>query len=219
MINPMINSVYHFECNKLNLAFGSKKIFTDLNYQFMGPGIIQIFGENGTGKSTLLKVFAGFVKTEYSSVNFLRDGVKILPDAFKAGEFSYFTTTSLGLLNDLTGLEHITLISKIMKLNSSMVELKILEFKELEIFTEILEKRVVDYSQGMKQLLRFFLHWFFSPNVIFLDEPFLYFSPILKDFCLKKIEILARSSIVFITDQHFTWAPEGRFVKIPLGVK
>lgn len=214
----MINSIYSFECNNLSLTFGSKTLFTDLNCHFRGPGIIQIFGENGTGKSTLLKIFAGFVKPEHPSVHYLRDGVKIFPDAFKVTEFSYFTTTSLGLLNDLTGLEHITLISKSMKLNSAMVELKIVEFKELELFVELLEKRVIDFSQGMKQLLRFFLHWFFSPKVIFLDEPFLYFSPGLKDFCLKKIEILARSSMVFITDQHFTWAPDGNFIKIPLGV-
>jgi len=71
----------------------------------------------------------------------------------------------------------------------------------------------------MKQLLRLFLHVFFEPKILFLDEPFLYLSPSLKDFLQKKIELLAEHSLVFITDQKFSWSPIVKNDRIILGAK
>lgn len=174
-----------------------------------------IEGDNGTGKSTLLKVFAGFVVAEKTNVLF--SGVPV--SQIKLHDFSFFTATSLGLLNDLTGLEHVNLISKAMKLDPQLVDHKLLEYREFEIFSEILTKKVAEFSQGMKQFLRLFLHLFFGPKVIFLDEPFLYLSPKLKEFFQKKLELLASTSILFITDQKFSWSPGVNKDYIKLGAQ
>ena len=214
----MSNSNINFVCNKLSLSFKEKMLLHNLSFHFSGPGIIQIEGDNGTGKSSLLKVFAGFMNTNEGNVEFFLNEKWIKPENLKTSEFSFFATTSMGLLNDLTGFEHIELIAKAMKIPSVNTEAKIKEFEELEIFTEILSKTVADYSQGMKQLLRLFLHLFFSPKVVFLDEPFLYLSPKVKDFCLKKLEELSLSSLIFITDQKFTWDAGNHSKKISLGV-
>ena len=81
-----------------------------------------------------------------------------------------------------------------------------------------MEKQVMDFSQGMKQFLRLFLHLHFSPQIIFLDEPFLYLSPSLKEFVQEEINDLAQQSLVFITDQKFQWEPKGKISKIALGI-
>lgn len=211
----MNNQFTHFECRNLELSLGGKKLFSNFNFRFSGPGIVMIEGDNGTGKSTLLKVFAGFISAEKSVVLF--SGCPVTE--IKVGEFSFFTTTSLGLLNELTGLEHVELISRIMKLDSQFVAQKILEYQEIEIFNEILHKQVCDFSQGMKQVLRLFLHLFFVPKVLFLDEPFLYLSPSVKEFFQIKIEKLSLVSLVFITDQKFLWSPVAKKDIILLGGK
>lgn len=213
---PLNNyQITEFKCHNLSLELGGKSLFKDLFFNFTGPGIVMVEGENGTGKSSLLKVFAGFIIPESGHVSFSgRSSSQIAK-----GDFSYLTTTSLGLLNDLTGREHIELISKALKIDSEKMNLKLTEYQELELFNEVLIKPVSQYSQGMRQLLRFFIHVFFEPKILFLDEPFLYLSPKLKDFLQLKVELISNHSLVFITDQKFSWDPNSKTAKIILGAK
>lgn len=211
----MNNSFTDFNCQNLNLNLGGKQLFQNFSFKFKGPGIVMIEGENGTGKSTMLKVFAGFINAPGATIMYSEKKSVEIPIGF----FSCFTTTSLGLLNDLTGREHIELISKAMKLDIKFVNTKISEYEEIELFKEILKKPVIDFSQGMKQFLRLFLHLFFGPQVVFLDEPFLYLSPKLKDFVQRKIEVMSCSSLFFITEQKFTWDPKVLIGRIKLGEK
>ncbi len=211
----MTNQLTEFECKNLALKLGDKTLFQNFDFKFSGPGIVMIEGENGTGKSSLLKVLAGFIISDNGHVSYSGySSSQIL-----APDFSYLTTTSLGLLNDLTGLEHIKIISKALNVDPIKTSAKLLEFQELELFKEVLIKRVADFSQGMKQVLRLFMHLFFEPKILFLDEPFLYLSPTLKAFFQKKIELISNRSLVFITDQTFTWSPSTKNDKIVLGVK
>jgi ABC-type multidrug transport system ATPase subunit len=216
MLNP---SKLYFKCINLSYAVGDKVLFKELSFEMSGPGIIQIEGSNGVGKSTLLKLLAGFIKSNEPSIQLPGSGRPVHPGDLTVGEFSFFTTTSLGLLSDLTGREHIEMISKALKIESSLIEHEIKVFMEIEIFKEVLDKKVEDFSQGMKQLLRLFLHLFFNPKVLFLDEPFLFLSPMVREVCLKKIHSLAAVSLVFITDQQFLWMPKCNYKKITLGEK
>lgn len=204
-----------FECSNLSLKLGDKILFHHFNFQFEGPGVVLIEGENGTGKSTLLKVFAGFVEAQNSRI-LVRGQVAT---EINSKEFSFFTTTSQGLLNDFTGREHIELVARSMRLDAGFVTLKIAEFQNFELFNEILCKPISDFSQGMKQFLRLFLHLFFQPRVLFLDEPFLFLSPVLKDFIQEKIDSLSNTSLIFITDHKFSWIPKNKNDKIVLGLK
>lgn len=211
----MNNQLTNFECKNLSLKLGDKTLFKDFHFNFSGPGIVMIEGENGAGKSSLLKVFAGFIISKNAQISYSgRRTSEIGPKLF-----SYFTATSLGLLNDLNGREHIEIVSTAIQLDSALVTAKILEFQEIELFNEILLKPVLDFSQGMKQFLRLFLHLFFEPHIIFLDEPFLYLSPKLKEFFQFKIELMSNQSLIFITDQKFTWHPKTKNDKIVLGTK
>lgn len=211
----MNNQKIEFVCSNLSLKLGDKILFQHFNFQFEGPGVVLIEGENGTGKSTLLKVFAGFVEAQNSRVLVRGQSVTEI----NSNEFSFFTTTSQGLLSDFTGREHIELVARSLRLDAGLVSLKIAEFQNFELFNEILCKPVSDFSQGMKQLLRLFLHLFFQPRVLFLDEPFLFLSPALKEFMQVKIDSLSDTSLIFITDHKFSWVPKNKSDKIVLGLK
>jgi ATPase subunit of ABC transporter with duplicated ATPase domains len=70
------------EITKLKLVFGERIIFRDLQLQnFSGDKVI-IVGENGVGKSTLLKIIKGFDYTFSGSVK--TEGiVGYLPQSFE----------------------------------------------------------------------------------------------------------------------------------------
>lgn len=201
-----------FNCNNLTLELGRKILLQDFDFSFSGPGIIMLEGENGVGKSSVLKTFAGLIIPKSGRILFSGQ----LIEEVSVGNFSFLTTTSLGLLNELTGREHISLIASSLEISDDVVRSKINEFCKVEIFHEVLEKKAADYSQGMRQLLRLFLHLLSSPKYIFLDEPFLYLSPTIKEFIKDQIEELAHTSLVFITDQEFNWLPKNEHRKIKL---
>lgn len=204
-----------FECQNIELKLGNKIILHNYNFSFNSAGFVMIEGENGVGKSSVLKTFAGFISPQKGQILFNGKSV----DQIGRGDFSFFSTTSLGLMSEFTGREHIQIIANALNIKDDIVQEKINHFMSIEIFSEILDKKSIDYSQGMRQFLRLFLHLFFSPKFIFLDEPFLFLSPRLKDFIKEEVEILARKSLVFITDQHFNWVPQVSTCKISLGGK
>lgn len=199
----MTAHAFHFKCHNLNLRFGDKVIFSQMNFEFRGPGIVLVEGENGTGKSTLLKTFAGFIKPDGAQIYFNEQS----PEILEPGRFSFLTTTSLGLLDDLNGREHIDLLAAAMKMDRSFVESQVQSFSRLRLFQDVLQTKSSECSQGMKQLLRVFLHLFSRPSLLFLDEPFLSLSPSVREFVSQQIEEVAKESVVFVTDQKFNWKP------------
>ena len=50
--------------SKLNKSFGKKVILKDINLDCKVGEIVGIFGRNGTGKSTLLKLIFGTIKAD-----------------------------------------------------------------------------------------------------------------------------------------------------------
>lgn len=53
---------------KVNLSFGTKKIFDDANLVIDKPGLYCLIGRNGCGKSTLLKACAGLISLENGKI-------------------------------------------------------------------------------------------------------------------------------------------------------
>jgi zinc transport system ATP-binding protein len=58
------------ECNNLTIGYGSKVIQSGLNLKVEKGDYYFIVGENGTGKSTLMKTILGFTKPISGSVTF-----------------------------------------------------------------------------------------------------------------------------------------------------
>ena len=48
----------------VSLQFGGKYLFKDVNYKISSGDKISLVGANGTGKSSLLKIIAGFFRPE-----------------------------------------------------------------------------------------------------------------------------------------------------------
>lgn len=202
-----------FQASDLCHAYGPKTLFSHLSILSDNPGLILISGDNGSGKSTLLKGLSGFQKLDQGKVFYNGTPVAQL----KSGTLSFVPATSLGLNPELTGQQHIQLFAD--SLNVSSVDLKnqIETYSELKIFEEIYSQKIKESSQGMRQLLRVFLHTFFKPEVLFLDEPFMFLSPAVKEFVLARIFENSRTGFVFIADQNTDWISSNEALRIKLG--
>lgn len=116
-----------------------------------------LIGENGSGKSTMLKILAKIVRPK-------RGGVKI------DGKVSALLELGTGFHPELTGRENVYLNGSILGLSRKEIENRfdqIVEFSELEQF---IDTPVKNYSSGMYVRLGFAVSTNVDPDVLLIDE-------------------------------------------------
>ena len=97
------------ELKNLSVSFGPNRILTDLDAVIPGGAITSVIGQNGGGKTTLLKAVAGLVRHE-GSVLITEDGrersrkcVSYVPQlSTVTSRLTVFEMVLLGLVNDLS---------------------------------------------------------------------------------------------------------------------
>ncbi|MFP7226816.1 ABC transporter ATP-binding protein [Bacillus altitudinis] len=131
-----------------------------------------IIGKNGSGKSTLLKIIAGLLPSVSETV--LLNEQHHPGSALYKGLVAYIPDKPL-VYDALTGIEHMTLIQSLWKMNQSEKEVYKKTFLSLcDVFdlTHALKMPVKQYSLGMRYKLFFNCMVARSPELIILDEPF-----------------------------------------------
>ena len=116
-----------------------------------------IIGENGSGKSTILKIISKVLVADTGSVK-----VK--------GKIAPFLELGVGFQPDLTAVENVYLYGAIMGMNRTEMDAKldsIFEFAELDRFRDT---KLKNYSSGMYARLAFATAISIDPDVLLLDE-------------------------------------------------
>ncbi|WP_455627904.1 ATP-binding cassette domain-containing protein [Parabacteroides chinchillae] len=179
------------EVDSVLKSFGEKTILADV-YLCCRPGdIIAIFGRNGTGKSTLLNIIFGTLKSDRS---FIRINGKIINGcAYKSKLIAYLPQCSF-LPNYLT-------VFQIVKL--SLPEEQIKPFLRDRFLFKIRNNKIAHISGGELRYLEIKLTLYNNAPYILLDEPFNGLSPIAAEEIRKHITISAKTKGIILTDHNF----------------
>jgi heme ABC exporter ATP-binding subunit CcmA len=128
------------------------------------PGQFYVLrGENGAGKSTLLRMIAGL--NEPTEGNILIYGI---PNKQALDRMGYMAHAPL-LYDELSGMENLRFFAQLYGISSDAPLTKAMERVGLD---PKLERRVGQYSQGMRQRLSLARAIFHEPKLLLLDEPF-----------------------------------------------
>jgi ABC-type multidrug transport system ATPase subunit len=151
-------------------------------------------GENGAGKSTLLRMIAGL--NEPTEGTILIYGIHNKQALNRMG---YMAHAPL-LYDELSGMENLRFFGQLYGLNSDEPLAQAMQRVGLD---PKLERRIGQYSQGMRQRLSLARAIFHQPQLLLLDEPFSNVDP---DSALQIAKLLAdmRSSgatILLVTHQ------------------
>ena len=151
-------------------------------------------GENGAGKSTLLRMIAGLNEPTEGSIHIFG-----IPNKQALDRMGYMAHAPL-LYDELSGMENLRFFAQLYGVNSDAPLAKAMERVGLD---PALERRVGQYSQGMRQRLSLARAIFHEPRLLLLDEPFSNVDP---DSALQIAKLLAamRSSgttILLVTHQ------------------
>lgn len=181
------------------LAIFSKKIdykkklaVNNVSFKIHKGEAVAIFGKNGAGKSTVLKMITG--------VAFPTDGEIIVN-----GRVSALLELTSGFDPDLTGRENIYLKGQLCGLTNEEIrarEATIVDFAEID---EYIDQPVRSYSSGMKARLGFAVNVNIDPEILIVDEALSVGDRSFQDKCLKKVKsIIEEDGVTLLFVTHST---------------
>lgn len=139
----------------LTKRYSNTVVLDDVSFNFKQGEIVGLVGSNGAGKSTLMKIIANTILTFEGSI---RDNNNV-----------GYLIEEPKLFRNKTGLAHLSYFSEIY---GNKFELRQYEniLKRLQLY-DVLNKKVKEYSLGMKQKLGIIISLLNRPNYVILDEP------------------------------------------------
>lgn len=154
-----VNHVFHDYEGKGNCAV------SDISFTVEGGSIFGFLGPSGAGKSTIQNIMTGLLPLQMGEV--LYDGASVR--GLKTRFFNQIGVSfeQSNLYSSLTGLENLRYYAALF----SVPTIKPMELLERVGLREDANKRVSNYSKGMKQRLTFARALINSPKYLFLDEP------------------------------------------------
>ncbi len=173
-----------------NVKCKEKKAVDNVSFNIKRGECVALFGKNGAGKSTILKIITGVTYPTEGNVE-----VK--------GRVSALLELTSGFDTEFTGRENIYLKGQILGIKHEEIqalEPDIVDFAELG---EYIDQPVRTYSSGMKARLGFAINANVRPEILIIDEALSVGDEAFKRKCVKKVnEITAEKNVTLLFVTH-----------------
>lgn len=177
----------------LNKSYGKKSILRNINLECKVGEIIGIFGRNGTGKSTLLKLIFGTVKA---------DSILIKVNSEIISQKAIIPSKKIGYLPQDTFLPKERKVREIIPLffpNGDDQD-KIFYSPQVSSFEKT---KIGKLSLGQLRYLELLIIGNLKHQFIMLDEPFSMIEPIYKDVIKSLLLELKKTKGIILTDHYY----------------
>ncbi len=173
------------------IGYKKKRAVDGVSFEIERGESVALFGKNGAGKSTILKMITG--------VAFPTEGEIVVN-----GRVSALLELTSGFDQEFTGRQNIYLKGHILGLKDAEIktlEDTIVEFSELN---DYIDQPVRTYSSGMKARLGFAINVNIKPEILIVDEALSVGDAAFKNKCQKKVNELIHNehvTLLFVTHQ------------------
>lgn len=152
--------------NKVSKVIGQTTVLDNISYQFSSGNIYGIVGNNGCGKTMLLRMISGLIIPTGGTIavdgKILHKDISFPPNLGLVIEKPEF-------ISYMTGLENLKQIASIKK---KVTEEDIIGYIKLFFLDPTSKLAMKKYSLGMKQKIGIIQALMEDPDVLILDEPF-----------------------------------------------
>jgi ABC-2 type transport system ATP-binding protein len=183
----------------LSKSYGRVQALRDINLD-IGPGITGLLGPNGAGKTTLLKVLLGLVKPDAGRVEIL--GYDCFSQSLEVRKRLGYLSEDQRFYEYMSGREYLEFVGRIKGLGRREAEKEAEDILRKVKLSEHKNKRIGEYSQGMKQRLGLAQALIRDPRILLLDEPTSNLDPVGRYDFLKIIRELNNSGRLILLSSH-----------------
>ena len=198
---------------ELKRVFGkgtTEKIAVDsISFDVKKGEIFGILGPNGAGKTTTIRMLSTLLIPSSGSAEVL--GIDVSDDA-RAKELrkriNMVSGGERGLYYRLTGRQNLKYFSDLYGVPKDIRDRRISEVLELVGMTEAADRRVEEYSRGMKQRIHIARALINDPEILYLDEPTIGLDPEISLQIRRIVRELSDSGKTIILTTHYMYEAE-----------
>ncbi len=174
----------------------------------VNPGeLFGLLGPNGAGKTTLTKILSTLLVPTTGTARVLGVDVARDPDLVRP-RIGLVLGGERGLYNRVSARENLRYFADLFGIPSDRREGRVAEVLDRVGLTQAADRRVEEFSRGMKQklhLARGILHW---PEVLFLDEPTIGLDPRSARETRKLVRGLIADGVTIFLTTHYMFEAE-----------
>lgn len=156
---------YLIETRSLTRRFGAKLAVDDLNLMVPEAGVYGFLGPNGAGKTTAIRMLLGLIRPDAGDVRLFGESLQSNQRTLMSRLGALVESPSL--YPHLTGRENLEVTRRLLGSPRNLIDVAL----ETVRMTQDANRRVREYSLGMRQRLGLALALLNKPELLILDEP------------------------------------------------
>jgi len=188
------------ECHDLTKDFGDFRAVDRVNIKVAAGSVLALLGPNGAGKTTTVRMMTSILEPSSGTAKIAGYDVTEQPAHVRANVG--VLTEQHGLYERMKAEEYLDFFGRVYRIPGDQRKKRSLQLMERFDLGFALDKRLGEYSKGMKQklaLVRAMLH---NPPVLLLDEPTSAMDPMSAKLVRDAIVDLQRDERTFLITTH-----------------
>jgi len=164
-----IHSTPAIESQKLVKQFGKVRAVDNLDLVVPAGIVYGFLGPNGAGKTTTIRILATLLRPDSGTAwvfghDIVREASAVRSRVSLTGQFA-------SVDDDLTGMENLVLLARLLGYSRSQAKTRALELLEVFDLIDAAKRLVKNYSGGMRRRIDIAASIIVTPDLLFLDEP------------------------------------------------
>jgi Cu-processing system ATP-binding protein len=181
----------------INFSYGKVPILHDVSFSVAPGQCCAMIGHNGAGKTTLIKLLLGMLKPAAGTVSLCQ----LNPIGKNEKEIKKqigFVPESINFLPNYTGLQLMQYVAKLKSTTAEDIQQKL----KLTNIQFAQNKKIGEYSKGMKQRLGLAQAMLADPKVLILDEPASGLDPDSRQILYRSLQAHAKAGNTVMFSSH-----------------
>ncbi|WP_068020590.1 daunorubicin/doxorubicin resistance ABC transporter ATP-binding protein DrrA [Nocardia mexicana] len=182
-------------------SFGAVQALRGITFSVPAGSVLGVLGPNGAGKTTTVSILSTLTRPDAGRA--VVAGYDVVAEAAQVRSSIMLTGQYAALDEMLTGRENLVLFGRLMGLRRKAAGARAEELLEQFALTEAADRRVGQYSGGMRRRIDIACGLVRPPRVVFLDEPTTGLDPVSRQSLWALVRSLKEQGVtILLTTQY-----------------